>query len=203
MVTASSRLTVTFLINKPRVSTFESFYLCLLVFYGCSGASGYSRPLAWCAATCIFNNDSRGSLFGFWGILRRIQRGRKGYRILCIFTAVGVMYLVWLRRRMSFSPRFFLCWLPFQTFMGDRMPHPNYTNIPSQITTHNVSKRWWECNFYLQSEWRSFSLDRASRTSIILAPWVQVQNCTPASSSTSFIRCVYKDRKRYHYSRIP
>ena len=53
-------------------------------FCGCSGAPGYSKLLVWCAATCIFNNDSRGSSFCFLHVLGQIQQGREDYQISCI-----------------------------------------------------------------------------------------------------------------------
>ena len=36
------------------------------------------------AATCIFNNDSRGSSFCFLHVLGQIQQGREDYQISCI-----------------------------------------------------------------------------------------------------------------------
>lgn len=117
------------------------------------------------------------------------------------------MYLVFdCAEECPFFPRFFLYWSLFQTFRGDRMPHPNYTNLslfkPPLTMFPNVGENVTatSCN---QNEDRSWIGLQERVLSWLHGIHDASPEPCPASSSPSFIRRVSKDRKRHHYSPYP
>ena len=82
------------------------FALCLLVFCRCSGASGYPKPLARCAATCFStitpedraDRRSVSDSDAFWNEYGE-DKSAIGYRACLLLW--GVIYLVLLHGRMS------------------------------------------------------------------------------------------------------